>query len=144
MIVSPLELQPAFGIGPILVSRPVVITLCLMTSLVLLCLAATRRLALRPGIGQSALELFVETLDTQIRDTMQTEPEPYRALIGSIFLFVLVCNWSSLIPASIRQRRGSKPTRRWPQSSLARRSIMACAHAARWVISRPSPSQVLS
>ena len=29
---------------------------------------------------------------------MQTDPAPFRALIGSIFLFTLVSNWSSLIP----------------------------------------------
>ena len=29
---------------------------------------------------------------------MQRNPAPFRALIGSIFLFVLLANWSSLIP----------------------------------------------
>ncbi len=59
---------------------------------------ATRRLTLIPSKGQTLLELVVSTVDSQIRDTMQTDPAPFRALIGSIFLFTLVSNWSSLIP----------------------------------------------
>ncbi len=38
------------------------------------------------------------TIDQQIRDTMQTDPAPYRPLIGTLFIFVLVANWSSLMP----------------------------------------------
>jgi F-type H+-transporting ATPase subunit a len=98
MIASPLELEHAFSLGPVSVSRPVVVSWAIIAALVIACAFATRRPALRPGVGQSALELFVDTLDSQIRDTMQTKPESYRALIGSIFLFVLLCNWSSLIP----------------------------------------------
>ncbi len=98
MIASPLELEHAFSLGPLAVSRPVVVTWALMGALALICALATRRLKLRPGAGQSALELFVDALDAQIRDTMQTDPAPYRALIGTIFLFVLTANWSSLIP----------------------------------------------
>ncbi len=44
------------------------------------------------------LELIVSTIDGQIHDTMQRDPAPFRALIGSIFLFTLISNWSSLIP----------------------------------------------
>ena len=29
---------------------------------------------------------------------MQADPAPFRALIGTLFLFILVANWSSLIP----------------------------------------------
>jgi F-type H+-transporting ATPase subunit a len=98
MIASPLELHEAFRFGPVSVSWPVVVTSALIGALALASFLVTRRLELRPGTGQIALELFVETLDSQIRDTMQTEPAPYRALIGGIFLLVLACNWSSLIP----------------------------------------------
>ncbi len=37
-------------------------------------------------------------MDDQIRDTMQAEPGPYRAFIGTLFLFIFVANWSTLIP----------------------------------------------
>jgi F-type H+-transporting ATPase subunit a len=47
---------------------------------------------------QAVLELVVEGISTQIRDTMRAEPRPYRPLIGTLFLFILTANWSSLIP----------------------------------------------
>jgi F-type H+-transporting ATPase subunit a len=42
--------------------------------------------------------LIVDAVDGQIRDTMRLEPAPYRAFIGTLFVFIFVCNWSSLIP----------------------------------------------
>ena len=59
---------------------------------------ATRRLKLAPSRPQAALEILVDAIDAQIRDTLRNDPAPFRALIGSIFLFVLAANWSSLIP----------------------------------------------
>ncbi|HMK89036.1 MAG TPA: F0F1 ATP synthase subunit A [Methylocystis sp.] len=98
MRASPLALEPGFQLGPAPVSKPVIVTWILMAALVLGSAVLTRRLSLRPGTGQSALELFVEALDSQIRDTLSANPAPYRALLGTIFLFVLFANWSALIP----------------------------------------------
>jgi F-type H+-transporting ATPase subunit a len=98
MKASPLELEPGFQLGPAPISKPVIVTWALMAALTLFCLLLTRRLSLRPGTGQAALELFVETLDAQIAETIGRDPAPYRALLGAIFLFVLAANWSSLIP----------------------------------------------
>jgi F-type H+-transporting ATPase subunit a len=58
----------------------------------------TRRLDLRPSRRQAALELLVATLDTQITETTGAQPAPYRGFIGTLFMFILVANWSSLIP----------------------------------------------
>jgi F-type H+-transporting ATPase subunit a len=44
------------------------------------------------------IETIVAAIDEQIADTMQVDPAPYRALIGTIFLYVLTANWSSLVP----------------------------------------------
>jgi F-type H+-transporting ATPase subunit a len=38
-------------------------------------------------------------VDGQIRDTMQVEPGPYRAFIGTLFVFIFVANWSTLVPS---------------------------------------------
>jgi F-type H+-transporting ATPase subunit a len=51
-----------------------------------------------PSRAQTVLELLIGAIDDQIRATMQVEPGPYRALIGTIFIFILAANWSSLIP----------------------------------------------
>lgn len=98
MIGSPLELETAFHLGPVPISRPVATTWALMAFLVVASATATRRPALRPGNVQAFLELIVDTLDLQIRDTMRVDPGPYRALFGTIFLFILLANWSALLP----------------------------------------------
>ncbi len=95
---SPLLIQPLFHVGPVPITAPVVITWVLMLGLAVACKLATQRLSLMPGKVQTVLELFVTTVDGQVRETMQLPPGPYRALIGTIFLYVLVANWSSLIP----------------------------------------------
>jgi F-type H+-transporting ATPase subunit a len=98
MIDSPLALSAAFSVGPITVTTPVVATWGIMAVLVVSSWLVTRRLALHPSPRQAALELIVETVETQIRDTMNTEPAPYVALIGTLFLFIFAANWSSLLP----------------------------------------------
>ena len=95
---SPLESALLFELGPMRVSTAVAVTWLLMLVLATGSWLLTRRLSLHPTAMQSLLELLVETLDGQIRDTMQSSPERYRALIGSLFIFILAANWSSLIP----------------------------------------------
>ena len=95
---SPLTLEPMFQIGSVAITEPVVVSWAVIAALAGLSALATRRLSLMPLKTQATLELLVSTIDNQIRDTMQGDPAPFRALIGSIFLFVLVSNWSSLIP----------------------------------------------
>ncbi|MBY6088755.1 F0F1 ATP synthase subunit A [Maritimibacter alkaliphilus] len=98
MMDSPLSLDTLFHLGPVGITAPVVVTWAIMAGLGLLCFLTTRRLSLRPGRTQTVLELFVTVIDDQVRDTMQRDPAPYRALIGTIFAYVLVANWSALLP----------------------------------------------
>ena len=95
---SPLSLEPLFHIGPVPVTEPVVVAWAVIALLAGGSALAARRLRLMPSKTQATLELVVSTIDSQIRETMQTDPAPFRALIGSIFLFTLFSNWSSLIP----------------------------------------------
>jgi F-type H+-transporting ATPase subunit a len=95
---SPLENTVLFHIGPVPITEVVVITWAIMAVLIVGGAFLAARLAVRPSTSQSVLELIVETVDSQIRDTMKVEPEPYRAFIGTLFIFVLVANWSSLVP----------------------------------------------
>ena len=37
-------------------------------------------------------------LESAIRATMRLDPTPYRAFIGTLFAFIFVANWSTLIP----------------------------------------------
>ena len=40
----------------------------------------------------------MDAIAGQIRDTMRADPRPYLPLIGTLFLFILTANWSSLVP----------------------------------------------
>ncbi|MGE4410849.1 MAG: F0F1 ATP synthase subunit A [Sphingobium sp.] len=95
---SPLVIEPLFHIGPVPITQPVVATWVIMAALTLFSILLTRRLALRPGTVQAATEMVTGAVDSQITDVMQADPAPYRALIGTIFLFILISNWSSLLP----------------------------------------------
>lgn len=98
MSASPLTSAVAFTVGPVPVTTPVVTTWAIMAAMVLVSALATRRLKLRAGPVQTVLELIVVTLDDQIRSTVQADPTPFRALIGTLFLFILTANWVSLVP----------------------------------------------
>ena len=98
MFASPLVSPILFHMGPVPIARPVVTTWVIMAVLTLGSWAVTRRLALHPSRAQAAMELIVEAIATQIRETMETAPRPYLPLIGTLFIFVLVANWSSLVP----------------------------------------------
>ncbi len=95
---SPLESVALFYLGPVPITQAVLITWVIMAALVGGSFLLTRRMDLIPGRRQAVLELIVSTMDTQIRETSGAEPAPYRSFIGTLFLFILVANWSSLIP----------------------------------------------
>lgn len=95
---TPLDLPVAFAVGPVAITEPVVITWGIIATLGLGSWLLTRRLSLVAGTGQAVLELIVGALDDQIRAAIGQEPARFRALIGTLFVFILVANWSSLVP----------------------------------------------
>ncbi|MBN8902599.1 MAG: ATP synthase F0 subunit A [Rhodospirillales bacterium 69-11] len=120
---SPLKLEPLFHIGPVAITSPVLVTWAIMLALGLFAHLATRRLSLEPSRTQAALEAMVSAIDSQIADTMQADPAPYRALIGTILIFVLIANWSSLIP-------GVEPPTAHIETDAALALIVFCATIA--------------
>jgi len=95
---NPLSLPIAFQIGPVEISTPVVTTWGIMAVLGLGSWLLTRRLALRPSRTQAVLELIVTTIDAQIASVVAGDPARLRPLIGTLLIFILTANWSSLIP----------------------------------------------
>ncbi len=95
---SPLASVPLFHVGPVPIVAGVLATWTIMVVLVLGSLVLTLRLSLVPSATQATFELIVDTVDDQIRDTMRLEPAPYRAFIGTVFAFIFLANWSSLVP----------------------------------------------
>lgn len=98
MIGSPLVTTTLFLVGPAAVTTPVVVTWGLMSAIGFASFIATRFLAIKPTPWQAALELFLGAIEDQIRETMRAAPQPYVPFLGTLFLFILVANWSSLIP----------------------------------------------
>ncbi|OSQ47804.1 F0F1 ATP synthase subunit A [Thalassospira alkalitolerans] len=95
---SPLESLVLFYLGPVPITLAVVTTWGIMIILITGAFLLTRQLDLTATKRQAALELLVDTIDNQIRETSGAEPAPYRGFIGSLFLFILIANWSSLVP----------------------------------------------
>ena len=95
---SPLASVTLFHIGPVPISQAVVTTWVIMAVLIAGAILVSRMLKPTPSRLQALFELIVDTIDSEIRDTMQTEPGPYRAFIGTLFAFIFVANWSTLIP----------------------------------------------
>ena len=98
MIGSPLANTIVFTVGPMPITEPVVVTWGIMAVLTTGSWWLTRRLTVTPSTSQAALELVVDAIASQIRDTMRAAPEPFLPLIGTLFLFILTANWSSLVP----------------------------------------------
>jgi F-type H+-transporting ATPase subunit a len=95
---SPLESVALFQIGPVPITQAVITTWVIMAVLALGAYLLTRQLDVNPPRRQAALELIVATLDSQIREISGAAPGPYRSFIGTLFLFILAANWSSLVP----------------------------------------------
>ena len=97
---SPLVLEPLFMLGPVPITRPVVTTWAIIAALTFVSLVVKARLSQRPGPLQSAAEIVVGAIDHQVSEVLQRDAAPYRALVGTVFLFILVANWSSLVPGN--------------------------------------------
>ena len=95
---APLTVTTAFTLGPLAISQTVVTTWALVGLFGLGSWLLTRRLSIRPGRPQAAMELIVATIDDQISATIPGDPGRFRTLIGALLLFILAANWSSLAP----------------------------------------------
>lgn len=95
---SPFDAGTAFTLGPLAITWPVVTTWGIMAVLAAASILLTRRLTLKPGRAQAVLELIVTTLDSEIRATVPGDPARFRPLIGTLLIFILAANWTSLVP----------------------------------------------
>jgi F-type H+-transporting ATPase subunit a len=117
---SPLQTPALLNVGPVTITEPVIVTWIIMALLVAFAAAVTLRLDPVPSKAQTFLEVIVSTIDDQIRSTMLVEPGPYRAFVGTIFIFILVANWSSLIP-------GVEPPTAHLETDTAFAALVFCA-----------------
>jgi F-type H+-transporting ATPase subunit a len=59
---------------------------------------ATRRLSQKPGRRQAVLEVIVTNISGQIEDVIRKDPRPFLALLGTLFIFLVVANLSGVLP----------------------------------------------
>jgi len=99
MKTNPFEPDVIWQLGPVDITRAVVVSWALMVLLAALAAVAGRRLSVdRPGRLQTLMELFIVTLRDEMRATMRVEPRPWLPLIGTLFVFILSANLSGLVP----------------------------------------------
>jgi F-type H+-transporting ATPase subunit a len=95
---SPLTARVIFEIGPATITEPVVTTWLIVGLAGMGGYLLTRRLSLIPSRRQLMLESVVAGIDRQISEIMCTDGRPFLPLLGTLFLFLLVANWSGLVP----------------------------------------------
>lgn len=100
MQASPLASEVAFHLGPLAITRPVVMTWALMAALTLASWLATRRLGLHPDRRQTVAELIVTGLIEQIEEVARRNGRRLLPLIGTLFLFLTTANLSGVLPGA--------------------------------------------
>ncbi|MAT15949.1 MAG: F0F1 ATP synthase subunit A [Planctomyces sp.] len=98
MTISPDE--PIWQWGFAILNRTILFTWLVMALLVLISWLVTRRLSsgTKMSQGQNLLEVLVTGLRNQIREVSQQEPGAYLPFIGTLFLFIVVCNILAIVP----------------------------------------------
>jgi F-type H+-transporting ATPase subunit a len=76
----------------------VVTTWGLMALMTLGAWAIMRRARIDAGPAQAALEIVVEALETQLREIMRRDPQPYLPMLGTMFLLLVFANLSAVAP----------------------------------------------
>lgn len=98
MIRSPMASEALFSLGPVPISAQVVTTWVLIAGLFVLCRWISRHLTVEPGRTQALAEWLVTTVQSLVRDTLRVDPAPYLPLAGTLFIYILCANLSSLVP----------------------------------------------
>jgi F-type H+-transporting ATPase subunit a len=95
---GPLGITAVWQLGPVAITETVVTTWIIMAVLGVVSVLLTRRLALRPGAVQTAVEGVVVTLEAAIAAVAPTQARRMLPLVGTLWVFLVVANLSGLIP----------------------------------------------
>jgi F-type H+-transporting ATPase subunit a len=98
MIESPLRAAVLFHLGFVPISSAVVTTWGLMAALTVGCWIATRTLRVVAKGPQAVIEAAVLEIEAQITATLDRNAGPFLALLGTLFIFLLVANLSGILP----------------------------------------------
>ena len=90
-----------FSIGPLEVTSTVTTTWCIIAVLTLLSWLATRKLKDVPGPLQTVAEMAVGSLRNFFEGTLGKEySRKYFPILGTFFVFIVVCNYSGILPGA--------------------------------------------
>lgn len=86
--------------GPIVINATIVFTWIVMALMVLGSKLVTRKLTSETKLSrwQNLLEVLVTGIRDQIRDISHQDPGEYLSFVGTLFLFIGVCNVLSIVP----------------------------------------------
>jgi len=95
---EPLGITVVWQLGPVAITGTVVTTWVIMAILGLMSAMLTRRLSLRPGALQTAIEGVVVTLEAAIAAVAPAQARRMLPLVGTLWVFLVVANLAGLIP----------------------------------------------
>ena len=95
---APLGVNVVWQVGPVLITETVVATWAIMAILGGGAALLTRRLALRPGALQTALEGTVVALEAAIAAVAPSQARRLLPLVGTLWVFLVVANLVGLVP----------------------------------------------
>ncbi|MBQ5977695.1 MAG: F0F1 ATP synthase subunit A [Oscillospiraceae bacterium] len=100
-----------FSIGPLQVTSTVVSMWAIILVLALLSFLATRRLKDVPGPLQNLAEMAIEKLQSFFADTLgQKHMRKYFPIFATFFIFIIISNYSGLIPGVGHVKGMAMPT----------------------------------
>ena len=94
----PLEAETIGHIGSFAVTNTLLMSWLVISTLVIIAILATRKMAMVPGKLQNILELVIEAADNMIRDLAGSRGRTFLPLILTFFLFIMMSNLMGLLP----------------------------------------------
>ncbi|WKZ18440.1 MAG: F0F1 ATP synthase subunit A [Candidatus Jettenia sp. CY-1] len=82
------------------INATIVYTWVVMALLIIVSLLVTQHLSAGFALSrwQNFLETIVDSMRNQIREIIRQRPEPYLSFIGTLFLFISISNFLSIVP----------------------------------------------
>lgn len=96
--IEPIAPHVLFPVGPFTITNTILTTWILGAILVVLAVAVTRGLRLIPNPVQNAVEWIYESLANFVVSLGGPGSERYAPLFIALFLFIVLANWSGVIP----------------------------------------------
>jgi F-type H+-transporting ATPase subunit a len=87
-----------FAVGPLVMTRTVVLTWLIMALLVGASVLLTRRLSLAPGLLQTMTEGVVMAIEDAVRAVLPEHSALVLPFVGTLWIFLLTANLTGLVP----------------------------------------------